>query len=342
MSPRIFITGATGYIGGDVLYALTEAFRSSKIMALARNENRAALISKKFPTVTPVIGDLDSTTQITNEAAEADVVLHLASSNHLNSATAITQGLTQTKRKNPVWIQIAGASLLSGPDIAANAYGQARAQEYNDLRGIDEIRKIITSSPKRAVDNLLLKLSASHPNVRTAIIYGPLIYGLGRGPVNQRSIQLPDLAKATFRHGHGIQVGKGLSCWSNIHVSDLAKLIVTLVQKATSSSSPGAGLWNQDGIYFAENGKMPFGEISKRVSSFAAGKGLIKSPEVQEIDAEAADKLTAHGAVLWGTNAQYQAVRAREHLGWKPLGPSLEEEIPRALLEEASRPESKI
>ena len=44
-------------------------------MALARNESRAALISKKFPTVTPVIGDLDSTTQITNEAAEADVVL---------------------------------------------------------------------------------------------------------------------------------------------------------------------------------------------------------------------------------------------------------------------------
>lgn len=157
---------------------------------------------------------------------------------------------------NPeVWIQISGASLLSGPDIASNTYGQARAQDYNDLDGIEKIRDIITSSPKRAVDNLLLNLSASQPHVRTAIIYGPLIYGLGRGPANQRSIQLPDLAKATLQYDHGIQVGKGLSCWNNIHISDLARLIVRLVQKATSSSSESR-LWNKDGIYFAENGKM--------------------------------------------------------------------------------------
>ena len=68
-------TGTTGYIGGDVLYALTETFRSSKIMALARNESRASLITSKFPSVIPVIGDLDSTTQIESEASEADVVL---------------------------------------------------------------------------------------------------------------------------------------------------------------------------------------------------------------------------------------------------------------------------
>lgn len=78
------------------------------------------------------------------------------------------------------------------------------------------------------------------------------------------------------------------------------------------------------------------------MSSFAFEQGFITNPAVQNINTDAADRLTAHGAVLWGTNAQYKAARARESLGWKPLGPSLEEEIPRAVLEEASRRNSKI
>ncbi|GMG12950.1 unnamed protein product [Aspergillus oryzae] len=352
-------TGATGYIGGDVLFALTQAFRNSNISALVRSESRASQLTDKFPSVAPVIGDLDSTAKITSEASEADVVLRktlslfvvavgtltkekdLASSNHLASATAIAQGLTESKRQKPVWIQISGASLLSGPDITANAYGEPRSQEFNDLQGISEIRSIITSSPKRAVDNLLLKLFATNPHVRTAIIYGPLIYGRGRGPVNQRSIQLPDLAKSTIQHGHGLQVGRGLSCWSNVHVSDIAQLVLKLTQEALSNSQ-NPSIWNENGIYFAENGKMPFGEISQRVASFAAEQGFIKDSTVKSIDADAADKLTAHGAVLWGTNVQYTAARARELLGWQPQGPSLEGEIPRAVREEASQLNSKL
>ena len=46
-------------------------------MALVRNESRASLVSNKFPAVTPVIGDLDSTSRITKEASEADVVLRM-------------------------------------------------------------------------------------------------------------------------------------------------------------------------------------------------------------------------------------------------------------------------
>ncbi|KAL4874366.1 NAD(P)-binding protein [Aspergillus karnatakaensis] len=331
---RIFITGATGYIGGDVLYALTQTFRSSTIAALVRSESKASLVTSRFPSVTPVIGDLDSTAQIASEASQADIVLHLASSNHLPSATAIAQGLTETKRQRPVWIQISGASLLSTPEITTNTYGQPRAQNHNDLTGISEIRNIISSSPKRAVDNLLLSLSAKQSNIRTAIVYGPLIYGLGRGPVNRRSIQLPDLAKATLNLGHGVQVGKGLSCWSNVHISDLSQLVVRLVQEATCRQGETPSLWNENGIYFAENGSMPFGIIAREIAAFAFQQGFIKGLDVRSIDAEDVDRLTAHGAVLWGSNAQYSALRARELLGWTPSGPSLEEEIPRAVLEE--------
>ncbi|PLB53292.1 NAD(P)-binding protein [Aspergillus steynii IBT 23096] len=303
---RILITGVTGYIGGDVLYGISQALTSSSIVALVRNEARAAAVTEKFPSVTPLIGDLDSTAIIRQEAQEADVVLNLASSSHGASAKAIAEGLAKTERKSP---------------------------------GVSEVQDIITTSPKRVVDHILRDLNFSQPNIRTATVYGPLIYGQGRGPVNKRSIQLPDLAKATLNYGHGVHVGRGLNAWSNIHITDLTRLIVALVLEASRPSNPQ--LWNANGVFFAESGRMSFGDISKRISVFAHSKGLIRSPESVDIDAETADSLTPHGSVLWGTNVQYQAIRARELLGWCPQGPSLEEEIPRATLVEATSGRSK-
>lgn len=135
-----------------------------------------------------------------------------------------------------------------------NSYGEARPKVYNDLAGISEVREIINASPKRIVDQLITNLSTSQPCVRTAIVYGPMIYGEGRGPVNQRSIQIPDLANATLKHGQGFHVGKGLSTWSHVHISDITRLIVSLVSEA--SSSINQPLWNATGIYFPEAGRM--------------------------------------------------------------------------------------
>lgn len=63
----------------------------------------------------------------------------------------------------------------------------------------------------------------------------------------------------------------------------------------------------------------------------------MRTPEAVEIDAATADRLTPHGSVIWGTNVHYQAIRAREILGWLPQGSSLEQEIERVVLSEASR-----
>lgn len=68
-------TGVTGYIGGDVLYGITQALASASIVALVRNEARAAAVTEKFSSVTPLIGDLDSTVEIRQEAQRADVIL---------------------------------------------------------------------------------------------------------------------------------------------------------------------------------------------------------------------------------------------------------------------------
>ncbi|OAA56849.1 NAD(P)-binding domain protein [Cordyceps fumosorosea ARSEF 2679] len=309
---RIFITGATGFIGGEVLHGLASNSRlAAKTVALVRSEARAAQITAKYPAVEPLIADLDASDAIASAAAQADVVL--------------------------LWIQISGASVLSGPEIANHSYGNASSRVYSDVEDIAELHRIVASSPKRIVDRLVTNLASGQPRVRTAIVYGPIIYGLGAGPVNRRSIQIPGLARATLRNGYAPHVGKGLSAWSNVHVSDIAQLILKLVAASQDGSgSEPKPLWNKDGVYFADAGKIPFGEIARKIATVAADKGLIESPAVKEVDAEAAESITAHAAVLLGTNAQTKGDRARTWLGWEPQGPSLEEEIERAVLEEAA------
>ncbi|RAK72152.1 NAD(P)-binding protein [Aspergillus fijiensis CBS 313.89] len=336
MSPKVFITGVTGFIGGDVLHGLTQTLTASSIIALVRNKSQAAVVTGRFPTVIPLIADLDSSVEIQQAASTADVVLHLASSSHVPSAKAIAEGLAKSERKSPTWIQISGASFLAGAEMKAKSFGQPGTKIYNDLDQIHEIHEILAASPQRAVDHIIRGVHATNPRVRTAMVYGPLIYGQGRGPVNQRSIQIPDLAKATLQHGHGLHLGRGLNTWSTIHVSDLTALFLRLVVESTRQVNPE--LWNENGIFFAESGKMSFGDIGKGIATFAHSQGFIRTPEAVEIDAAAADRLTPHGSAIWGTNAQYQAIRAREILGWRPQGPSsLEGEIERVVLAEASR-----
>lgn len=70
-------TGATGYIGGQVLHELTRAHPDYSIAALVRNRETARGISDTFPTIRTVVGDLDDAELVEREASEANVVLRM-------------------------------------------------------------------------------------------------------------------------------------------------------------------------------------------------------------------------------------------------------------------------
>jgi N-acetyl-gamma-glutamylphosphate reductase len=70
-------TGATGYIGGDALYALYNKHPEYEYSALIRTEKKGTDVKKAFPNVRIVIGDLDSSAVIEEEAGKADVVIRM-------------------------------------------------------------------------------------------------------------------------------------------------------------------------------------------------------------------------------------------------------------------------
>lgn len=119
------------------------------------------------------------------------------------------------------------------PVILNNAYGEPSDKVYSDVDGIDEVRSLINqSASKRLVDSFFLNLAKPSSSPKIAVVFPPLIYGRGRGPVNQRSMQAPELSRVAIQRREAIQVGKGQSIWINVHITDISQIFVRLVEKA--------------------------------------------------------------------------------------------------------------
>lgn len=215
-------------------------------------------------------------------------------------------------------------------------FGEAASKIYDDWDGIDEVTSLPDSAPHRNVDKLVLSAGTEHAQtVKTAIVCPPTIYGKGRGPGNQRSIQLPELARCTLEKKHGIQVGSGLTFWPNVHVADLSVAFLKLVEAAAYGG--GNATWGKDGYYFIESEEHVWGEIAKAVASAAHKQGFIPTDEVKSLPAEECDQLTPYGSLMWGVNSRARAVRARKLLGWTPMEKSIEDETPETVAVEAKR-----
>jgi N-acetyl-gamma-glutamylphosphate reductase len=68
-------TGVTGYIGGDILYALEHAHPEYEYSAIVRNSDRGAPVAAAYPKIRLVYGTLDDSALLEEESARADIVI---------------------------------------------------------------------------------------------------------------------------------------------------------------------------------------------------------------------------------------------------------------------------
>jgi hypothetical protein len=68
-------TGATGYIGGEVLHALQHAHPDYEVAALIRDKEKASKVLSAFPKVRVVLADLDNVDIIEEESRKANIVI---------------------------------------------------------------------------------------------------------------------------------------------------------------------------------------------------------------------------------------------------------------------------
>lgn len=74
-------TGATGYIGGDALYALYQAHPDWEYTALVRNSDKGAVVAAKYPKIRLIYATLEDSALLMEESAKADIVLRIYSLN---------------------------------------------------------------------------------------------------------------------------------------------------------------------------------------------------------------------------------------------------------------------
>lgn len=217
---KIFLTGATGYIGGTVLEKLLHSSHKGKwdITVLTRSEDTVSKFKELG--VTPLLGSLDDTEILIKAASESDVVLHLAHADHLTAVKAFIEGFNKssTNEKRKIYIHCSGTGML-----VDDSHGEFTSEKiYNDL-DMDTIHAIPLSQYHRDVDTFIFENS---PNFDSIIVSPPTIHGIGTGPFHRISQQIPRMIRTAIKFGRAATIGKGLNIWNFVHVEDLADLFV--------------------------------------------------------------------------------------------------------------------
>ncbi|KAE8153197.1 hypothetical protein BDV25DRAFT_137101 [Aspergillus avenaceus] len=323
----VFITGATGYIGGDVLSQLIAKYPDFTYRVLVRGTEKAGQVKARYPSVEIVYGSLDDIPVLETESANADIIIHTAdSADHVQSAEAIRAGILKghTADRPVYWLHTSGAGIFSYLDTDEGTYGIQREKIYNYLDGIQDILTIPDHAFHRAVDKIALEAGEDYPHiVKTAIVSPTTVYGRGRGACSQRSRQVYELATRTLEQQNAPIIGEGKSIGCSIHIKDLTNLYGLLFDAALSNSS---NLWGGEAYYLAEDGEHCWGDLAREIAEIATRKGYIPAAGFE--------------AASWGLNARCRAYRARKPLGWTPKAPKLENDFPDIVDEEWKRLQS--
>ncbi|KAI0767997.1 NAD-P-binding protein [Trametes elegans] len=318
----IFLTGATGYIGGSLLQRLLQHPNASNfaITALVRNESKAKLLEKDFGVKT-VVGSLQDLDKLADLAENAHVVFQAADCDDVAATKAILSGLKRRHEKTgdlPLLIHTSGTGEFV-VDLDGNAVSE---QIYSDL-DIPAIEALPPTALHRPVD-LLIVAADQEGYVRTHIVMPSVIYGVASGPLfdagiaNPHTIVIPAFVNAALQRGTVGVLGKGVSIWGNVHIDDETDLQIRIFD--TLLSTPEKVSHGRDGYFFAANGEHSTIEVLKVIAETLYALGRISTPEPVPYAKEELGKYlySEHIGRLLFTNSRTKAERARREIGWAP------------------------
>ncbi|MGJ7517716.1 NAD-dependent epimerase/dehydratase family protein [Pseudomonas baetica] len=291
---NVFVTGAAGFIGGSIATGLIKA--GHRVTGLVRNAEQADEL--RALGITPVIGTLDDSALLAEQARAADAVINAASSDHRGAVQALLNAL---RGSNKVLLHTSGSSIV----------GDASGGKSSDVIYFEDNlpEPTVDKAARVAIDNLIL--GAAKDGVNSAVICNTLIYGHSLG-VHRDSVQLPRLLKQARQSGVVRHVGSGRNIWSNVHIED----VVSLYLLALTKNIPGT-------FYFVESGEASFIDMTTAMAH-ALNLGEPQDWPLKEAEAEWGYEMANYGL---GSNSRVRGKKARELLGWVPKRTSVVEWI---------------
>lgn len=285
MAPRIFLTGATGFIGGTIFQTLVEQHPDYDISILQRNPKPQ--LSKQFPNVEIVQGTYDDLETVTQAASCADIVVHNGDTDHKPCLEALVAGILKRSSTSPGYlIQLSGTGIISDfQSPTGDEFGNKDPRIWSDLNDIDELWGRPDDALHRDVDKVIQNAYTNHGDrIRTAIVCGPDIYGRGTGPGKRVSILIPFFVEEILSRGRSFYCGKGENTRSWVHVQDLVTIHLRLIEDAVSGGKKAH--WNERGYYFASSQELSHLQLVQAVAKVLVKKRLITHSTPRQLTVE--------------------------------------------------------
>jgi nucleoside-diphosphate-sugar epimerase len=287
---KVFVTGATGFIGSAIVRELIRA--GHQVLGLARSDAGAKFLIAAGAQVHR--GDLEDLENLRSGAAMSDGVIHTA---FIHDFSKFQENCEIDKRA----IETLGSALegserpmLVTSGMATTAQGRLPTEEDAPSPEFPRLSE--------ATAEALLKRG-----VRVSVVRLPQVHD------TRKQGLVTYLIAVAREKGVSAYIGDGLNRWAAAHVLDVARLYRLALEKQETGARYHA---------VAEEG-VPLRDIAE-----AIGRGL-KVPVVSKSPEEAAAHFGWLGMFV-GRDLTGSSVQTRRRMGWRPTGPGLIADLDRA------------
>jgi len=283
---RLFITGASGYVGSVLTEKAVKA--GHEVIGLARSQASADKIEKLGGKA--LRGTLQDLDLLSKTAATADAVLHLGFVHEFDrpypellaiDIASIEALATPLKGTNKVLITTSGTSVVTPIEGQETTEDSPVAPQHEQLRVRSE--KATLEFAKHGVRAIVIRLAA-------------FVYGRGG------SYFVPITIQAAAKHGFVPYFGDGQHMLTAADVDDAAELYL----KALEHGKAGE-LFNCST------------ETTVRFKDFAETIGRALSIPTKSVDAKTLDSLVGpFVGMMSSSESRASSAKAHKELGWKP------------------------
>ncbi|CAM5767337.1 NAD-dependent dehydratase [Labrys miyagiensis] len=285
---RVFVTGATGFIGSAVVRELIGA--GHQVAGLARSEAKAAPLAAAGAEVE--FGSLENLEGLRLAASRSDGVIHLAFNHDFSTFAANCEDDRRVIETLGSALAGSGRPLIvtSGTGMANTVPGQPAVED-----GAVISSKII---PRAVSEEAAASVAAQGGNV--SVVRLPQVHDTTRQGLVSYAIAM------AREKGVCAYVGEGLNRWPAAHVLDVARLYRLVLERAEAGTKYHA---------VAEEG------LALRDIAEVIGRRL--ELPVKSIATDEAETYFGWLAPFARTDAPASSEQTRRKLGWHPTGRGL-------------------